>query len=365
MSLSPSRLFQGALHLHSGIPYRLLDGRHAFKPWHYYLEITRRCNLRCRMCNNIKWLQETNAKEQAENELSTEEWKGVIDQIGRPALITLTGGEPWLRPDFPELLEYACSRHVVHCITNASLLKEREVKRCVELAPRRLQTKGLFFMGISLDALGELHDEIRGARGIFEKAERAIRLLASLREKAGKRYPMLHVTSVIQEANVDILPKMPAYIREMGADIYNLTLELRSWDIAGLGSFDPALISLESIGQPRIDPERLRSALEATRREAEKAGIELRLPRMPLEEVVRYYSEGHALERFRCLVPWNTMWISYDGEASPCYIKVVGNVRRSSLKEIWASPQMREFRTSARRGLWPVCHGCCGMEYKK
>jgi len=363
VTLGLTRVYQAMLRLHSDIPYRLFDGRHALTPWHYYLEVTRRCNLRCRMCNNIKWLKETDLPTQAKGELSGAEWKAVIKQIGRFGLITFTGGEPWIRPDFAELLEYACSKNVVHCITNASLLKEKQIELCVELAPGRLQTKGLFFMGISLDGLGDLHDEIRGAKGIFEKAERAIRSIVELRKQAGKRSPMLHVTSVIQEANVDLLEKMPTYIKDMGADVYNLTLESRSWDIPELGSFDPALISAESIGKPVIEPQRLTAALEATRNAAEKAGIELRLPRMPFADIVRYYSGGYSLEKFQCRVPWNTLSIAYNGEVSPCFIRNVGNVREKSLKELWSGSMMREFRKKARRGLWPVCEGCCEMEY--
>jgi MoaA/NifB/PqqE/SkfB family radical SAM enzyme len=363
VNLGLASIYQGMLRLRSGIPYRLLDGRYAFSPWHYYLEVTRRCNLRCRMCCNIKWLTENDVRTQAEGELTTTEWKDVIAQIGRLALITFTGGEPWIRPDFPELLETACSKHVVHCITNASLLKEKQIELCVRLAPGKLQTRGLFFMGISIDALGDLHDEIRGAKGVFDKAERAIRSIVDLRRRAGKRNPMIHVTSVIQRANVAVLPEMPAYIKRLGADVYNLTLESRSWDVAEIGSFDPALVPAANISKPEIEPQRLSDALEATCRAAESAGIELRLPRMPHEDIVNYYSGGYSLEKFQCRVPWNTLSIAYNGEVSPCFIRNVGNVRERRLKEIWSSGNMREFRKRARTGLWPVCEGCCEMEH--
>jgi MoaA/NifB/PqqE/SkfB family radical SAM enzyme len=174
---------------------------------------------------------------------------------------------------------------------------------------------------------------------------------------------MIHVTSVIQQANVDVLPEMPAYIKKMGADVYNLTLESRSWDIPELGSFDPSLVPAGSISKPDIDPQRLAETLAATRRAAEDADIELRLPRMPVEDIVRYYSGGYSLEKFQCRVPWNTLSIAYNGEVSPCFIRNVGNVRQRSLKEIWSSGSMRDFRRRARKGLWPVCHGCCEMEH--
>ncbi|HEO71052.1 MAG TPA: hypothetical protein ENN80_07295, partial [Candidatus Hydrogenedentes bacterium] len=69
----------------AGLYYRLLcwygrlpawffKGGYSFPPIHYYLEVTRRCNLRCTMCQYIVWLTETTVAEQKEGELSTEEW---------------------------------------------------------------------------------------------------------------------------------------------------------------------------------------------------------------------------------------------------------------------------------------------------
>jgi len=356
-------LYRLAMHLHSGIPCRLFKGNYAFPAWHYYLEVTRRCNLRCSMCQYIQWLTETPGAEQQQGELTTAEWQRVIDQTGRFSLITFTGGEPWVRRDFMDLLEYACARRLTHCITNGTLLTEERAKRCVELAPKRVPTKGFVSLGISLDAPGDRHDAIRGQEGAFEKATQAVGFLTRHRTALGKRWPMVHVTSVIQADILDVLPDMPGVARDIGASVLNLTLEIRYHDFKGLGQVDPAAITTADFNLPRLDRAALEHALAATCDAAKKAGVAVRLPRMPVQDVIQYYTGGLTLDRFRCRAPWTTLFVGRRGGVFPCFLKEVGNVRDATLRALWNGPAMRSFRAQCRTGLWPVCQGCCEMEH--
>ena len=68
--------------------------------------VTRECNMKCSHC----YINATEKK--LENELTTEEAKKLMDQIcqvSKPLLI-LSGGEPLLRPDIYELIEYGTSK---------------------------------------------------------------------------------------------------------------------------------------------------------------------------------------------------------------------------------------------------------------
>ena len=81
-----------------------------------HLELTYRCNLRCRHCYN---------PEIPQTELDTAEMKRIIAQLrDRGCLfITFTGGEPFVRRDFPELLRYARESGLVASVsTNGSLV---------------------------------------------------------------------------------------------------------------------------------------------------------------------------------------------------------------------------------------------------
>ena len=65
------------------------------------LEITNRCNLRCRYCSHFS------SAGDVEKDLSTEEWLQFFEELNRCAVmeVCLQGGEPFIREDFRELVE--------------------------------------------------------------------------------------------------------------------------------------------------------------------------------------------------------------------------------------------------------------------
>src|SRR5690554_6172327 len=109
-----TRLYRNWTRLYTFIPYRMMRSGRSFPAWHYFFEITRRCNLRCKMCQYIDWLEATPTRVQMEGELTTEEWLNVVDQTGPFSLITFTGGEVFVRKDFMRIFEHACSKRRTH-----------------------------------------------------------------------------------------------------------------------------------------------------------------------------------------------------------------------------------------------------------
>lgn len=111
------------------------------------LFVTENCNLKCVSCNC--W------RESTRDELSTEEWFDVIDQLGAAGIIkaNFTGGEPLLRADTPLLMRRAVAAGItdLHLNTNSILLDDR--RREAVLAA------GVRSFNISVDgATAELHD---------------------------------------------------------------------------------------------------------------------------------------------------------------------------------------------------------------
>jgi radical SAM protein with 4Fe4S-binding SPASM domain len=102
-------------------------------------ELTHRCNLACIHCYvNLA----PNDREAHSRELTTDEWKRVIDQCVDAGVLwaTMTGGEPLLRPDFCELYEYAHGRGLVLTVyTNATLITERHLELWRRCPPRSLE----------------------------------------------------------------------------------------------------------------------------------------------------------------------------------------------------------------------------------
>lgn len=359
-----ARMYDYAQRMYSAIPYKFLSNGYSFPAWHYYIEVTRRCNLRCKMCQYIDWLENTPIREQMKDELSTDEWLHVLRQIPRFSLITFTGGEAFVRKDFMELLAFASKRARTHFVSNTTMMPEDRAEAIVALAPRRLGGIGFNFAGTSIEGPGDRHDEIRQMRGAWNRSMKGIAALRKFRERSGKQCPLIHVTTVIQQANVDVLHLMPAMIRESGADVLNLVTETRMHDLPDLGDVDPATYNTEDIKWPKIDRRQLNEALDRTEAEARRVGVELRVPRMPREELLKYYDGGINLKHYECRNAWNTLIIGRQGNAYPCWIQKVGNVREQSLKELWNNAAMRGFRQTCQKKLFAMCPGCCFLDHK-
>lgn len=103
------------------------------------LELTHRCNLACVHCYvNLA----PNDRAAQRRELSTEQLYAVLDQIAdSPTLyLTLTGGEPLLRPDFCDVYRYAHRKGLVMSVySNATLITERHVQLWREHPPRAVE----------------------------------------------------------------------------------------------------------------------------------------------------------------------------------------------------------------------------------
>jgi MoaA/NifB/PqqE/SkfB family radical SAM enzyme len=116
------------------------------------LEVTKRCNARCDFCN---YWQEDHTPELAD-------YAPVVRKL-RPLSISLTGGEPLLRPDLAEIITSLRRNFgflVIGLVTNGLLLTPTR--------GRELWEAGLDELSISLDYLDERHDGERGAPGLVE-----------------------------------------------------------------------------------------------------------------------------------------------------------------------------------------------------
>ncbi|MGW5973475.1 mycofactocin radical SAM maturase [Streptomyces sp. NPDC055186] len=129
-------------------------------------ELTYACNLSCTHCLSSSGRRDP-------RELTTQEAKAVIDELEAMQVfyVNIGGGEPTVRPDFWELIDYATAHHVgVKFSTNG-------VRITPEVA-RRLAANDYVDVQISLDgATAEVNDAVRGP-GSHDTALRAMRNLA-------------------------------------------------------------------------------------------------------------------------------------------------------------------------------------------
>jgi MoaA/NifB/PqqE/SkfB family radical SAM enzyme len=105
-------------------------------------------------------------------ELNTSQWKEVIDRLSQIGIfiLTFTGGEPTLREDLPELLQYAQNKGMVTgLITNGRKLKDTEYVKTLEKA-------GLDFVQVTLEShQPKIHDLMTAAEGSWKETVAGIK----------------------------------------------------------------------------------------------------------------------------------------------------------------------------------------------
>jgi len=130
-------------------------------------EMTLKCNLRCAHCLSASGAGAT-------QELSFEECCRVIDRLAAMNVfqVNIGGGEPFIRDDFLDFLDYAHKRSVVTCVSTNGTLIDRD------LALRLVGLK-MLYLQLSLDgATAKVNDRIRG-KGTYKKILAAADCLAS------------------------------------------------------------------------------------------------------------------------------------------------------------------------------------------
>lgn len=161
-------------------------------------QLTNKCNFNCRMCN-IK----NNPRQET---LPLENFRATIEQLSKMGTlyVTLSGGEPLLIKNILDYVSDAKSKiPVVNLVTNGYLMTE-EIAR--GLARARLDS-----LSVSIDALEESHDAIRGMCGAFNRALGAIDLV-----KQHAPQTAITVNTVISLWNLEDIPALVELTAKLG-----------------------------------------------------------------------------------------------------------------------------------------------------
>lgn len=134
------------------------------RPVDAVIAVTYRCNARCAMCGI--W------RSPATELLKPDVYRELPDSLRD---VNLTGGEPFLREDLPEVhaaVRAACPRAQTIISTNGLL-----TDRIVEQVRRMRGIEPDLGLAISIDGPAETHDRIRGIPGIYSRAMRTLEAL--------------------------------------------------------------------------------------------------------------------------------------------------------------------------------------------
>jgi radical SAM protein with 4Fe4S-binding SPASM domain len=168
------------------------------------INLTHRCNLNCVHC----YLGDRSSKlRSAKEELNTDQWLSVIDQITKAGCLSLllSGGEVFLRPDFKTIYRKAVNNgFLVTVFTNGTLINEDIISLFLDLPPQSVE--------ITLyGATRHTYESITGVKGSFKKCLNGI-------QKLHERQIRFTLKTIILTHNLNELDKIMKIAHDFGVD---------------------------------------------------------------------------------------------------------------------------------------------------
>ena len=312
------------------VKLRLGDGL----PTQVHVSITDRCCLPCRMCD----IWRINPKE----EMTTNEWKGVFDQIGAwagPVGLNFAGGEPFLRKDIFELTRYATDLgFTVTSNTNATVFNADKVKR--------LADSGLDILYVSLDGFeATSHDHMRGEAGTYDKVMRTLDLVD------GVDNPRVIIAMIISKLNVGEIIPMANWTRERDYQVVYQPL------FNNFGrEFDPQWYVKSPLFPREEHLDQLDTALDYLIDIKENDGHVCNAVGQ-LREMKRYFRSPSVSNGLPCNAGHSDISLDPYGNMLLCFwLPPVGDVRKTPIPWMWNSAKSQRRRWQAHN-----CPRTCNM----
>ena len=274
-------------------------------PINVELQLTYKCNANCLMCD-------MNTRDKKE-ELALTKVLSLIDELKRMGtkMLILTGGEPFVRSDIFEIINYCNKNKILVSIhTNATLIDNYTIARLTGL---KIHT-----INISLHHPSKKHDELNNLPGSFEKVVNAINLIK-------QNFTATHIKLRCVLSNVNYL------------DIINFE------SLYGKAKFD----SLKFIfARPLKQTKNLGIFLNKQQKIIALAQIAKLKSSAPF--IVKEPKQDF-ISPTKCLSSFFRSTITPNGNVIPsCYCEdtIMGNINQNSFEEIWLGDKAKKIRTS-------------------
>ncbi len=299
------------------------------KPEYLVYEVTDACNSRCLHCQiwNHKPTRDNLSVKEVEKAFSNDFFSNI-------KVVLLTGGEPVLRNDIKEIIvaiHKAVPQAQITLSTNA-LLPER----VLEVVNYAIANNICINVGISVDAIGEKHDLIRGIKGNFKKVDYLLRELINIKEKHKNKIEVIAVGHTLSNLTAGTLKKVAVY-----AQWLNIRFSTQLYE---------EFVYYYNVNKNKD------SSVENYQK-ANNLNLIQAIKKLPpsFHNEILLHALKHKL-RFRCNAMRSFFLLKCNGAMSPClrYSDIdVGNLKFHSAYEIWYSDSANRARKLVKN-----CHGC-------
>ena len=364
--MNKSELFDTLRNLYGLISYfrPMIKTGQAILPLRYFFELTHLCNLNCPYC----YIGKNRAKE----ELSTNEWLNIIEQIPFYGFITLVGGEPLIRKDFSEIL-FACAKKTfgkVNVVTNGTLLEDK-------IADDIIKSK-MLLLSVSLDGWGKNHDKFRNKEGIFNTIKNNLENLNEKRKK--KKSPlMIDIKTIVLKDNLEDILKLYEYATNLKFEFLSISF-LRNNNLKQNGtlydSFDEIFYKPEYPIEKYFDLEEFEKIYLEIQKIKKFSKTKIRFapkfdndnPEIELKAIKNFFNNPKKDIKeiyYPCLYPYSNTIINPMGDIYPCLSYKMGNIKEQKLIDIINNPKYRCFRKNLKHSkIFSSCQMCCELKVK-
>jgi len=317
------------------------------------LNITNRCNLRCRMC----WLRSTKPSYE---EMKDEELGRIIDEaiaLGIKEFRFPGSGEPLMRKkvlfELMEKVKEGKGNGLL--ISNGTLFSKEDVKRLVEMEWDVLT--------ISLDGPSpEINDYIRGVEGSFKSVIKTLNFIRKWKRKLKKDKPWLRMNTVLTNKNYDKLEDMLKLAKKYDFRevlIQPMTVFSKEGEKLKINNVDKVkkyLIHANKVAKKL----KVKTNMNTIAKNIKVIESTNEMEKMIKKEMEKVRNSFLAIP---CFEPFYNLIILPDGKISPCAIAggiTEVNVREESLRKIWFGKALEEFRKKLlSQKLFTFCSHCC------
>jgi len=267
-------------------------------------------------------------------ELTTKQWKTVIDRLHQIGvfILTFTGGEPTLRDDLPELLQYAQNKGMVTgLVTNGRRLKDKNYVKTLEKV-------GLDFVQVTLEShKAEVHDLITGKKGSWKETVTGIKNIVPT-----KIYTTTNTT--LSKYNTSDFLETVDFIKKLGVAGFGCNSLIYAGKASSIS--DKFVVSVET----------LKELLPKVHDKANQLGLKF-LWYTPTQ-YCRFDPVSLGLGVKSCTAALINMCVGPNGGVYPCqsYFESLGNILREEWQEIWNHPLALSIRK--REYVVPKCKDC-------
>jgi len=272
------------------------------------------------------------------SELTTEQWKEVIDRLHQIGvfILTFTGGEPTLRDDLPELLLYAQNKGMVTgLITNGRRLKD---KTYVEA----LEKTGLDFVQITLEShKAKIHDLMTATKGSWKETVAGI-------QNAVQTQIYVTTNTTLSKYNASDFLETIDFLKGLGVAAFGCNSLIYSGKANAIS---------EEFALPL---EMLNELLPKVHDKANQLGLKF-LWYTPTQ-YCRFDPVRLGLGVKSCTAAMINMCVGPNSDVYPCqsYFESLGNILKDDWQKIWNNPLAVRIRN--REYVEPKCKDCSQLQ---